>query len=143
MKGYIESFLLWLETTGAEFEASEFACFNRTIGYAGTCDALVRLKCGRLIAFDYKTSSDSYSEHALQLAAYRHAEFIGLQDGTEEPMPETDGGCILLPQPDGSIAKLLEWPTGDAEFQSFAALKTVYDWDSQRVKYQEVKPSLF
>jgi len=142
VRGYIESFLLWLETWKPEFEASEFACFNRSVGYAGTCDALVRLN-GRLVAFDFKTGADSYDEHALQLSAYRHAEFIGLQDGTEEPMPETDGGCILLPQPDGSIAKLLEWPTGEAEFRSFSALKTIYDWAQTKPKYQEVSLCLF
>lgn len=143
VRGYIESFMIWLEDTGAEFEASEFACFNREIGYAGTCDALVRLKTGRLIAFDYKTSADSYDEHALQLAAYRHAEFIGLQDGSELPMPETDGGCILLPQADGTRAKLVEWPTGEAEFKSFAALKTLYDWSQTKPKYTEIEKCLF
>lgn len=137
IRGYIESFLLWLEETKAEFEASEFACFNRSVGYAGTCDALVRIN-GRRIAFDYKTSPESYPEHALQLSAYRHAEFIGLQDGTEYPMPETEGGAILLPQPDGTRARLLEWPTGEAEFKSFCALREVYAWDQTRPKYKEI-----
>lgn len=143
IRGYIESFLLWLEKSGAEFEASEFACFNREVGYAGTCDAIVRLRDGRVIAFDYKTSGDSYPEHALQLSAYRKGEFIGMQDGSEFPMPPTDGGAILIPQPDGTIAKLLEWPCGDEAFEAFSALRSVYAWDQTKPKYKEIETCQF
>ena len=143
VKGYIESLLLWLQDERiVEFEASEFACFNREVGYAGTADNLHRRKDDiigiRLFIGDWKTSPDSYIEHALQLAAYAHAEFIGLQDGTEEPMPKVDGACIILPQADGTKAKCVEWAVGDAEFKTFCALKQVYDWQQSKPKYREV-----
>lgn len=138
IRGLIVSLKNWLEKSGAEVEATEFACFNREHGFAGTCDALVRLN-GEMFVLDFKTGKDSFEEHALQLAAYRKAEFIGLQDGSEIPMPETVGGLILLPCPEGGPARLLEWPTGEQEFTAFVGLIDVFNWSKTRPKYQERK----
>lgn len=60
-------------------------------GYDGTATLLL----------DHKTGSGVYPEVALQLAAYRHAQFMEAPDGSEHPVPEVDGGAVLHLRPDG------------------------------------------
>lgn len=80
--------------------ASEATVYNRQLGYAGTLDALMRMD-GDLVLVDIKTSrSGVYPEAALQLAAYANAQWIGLPDGTEQPMPHIDRGAVLHLRPD-------------------------------------------
>lgn len=104
------------------FEASEVTVYNREHGYAGTLDTLVRLD-GQLYLMDYKTGKGVYGEVALQLAAYRHAEFMGLPDGTEEPMPKVDGCAVLHLRPKGY--EVIPVRAGDAEFRSFLYAREV------------------
>jgi len=92
-------FQAWLAASGAEVLASEFQVFNLTEGYAGTVDALVRLRDGRIWLVDYKTSKGLYSDHALQVIAYAHAEFAGENDEVNVPLSELLGmawGLALL-----------------------------------------------
>lgn len=80
---YLDRFGEWSEAYRPEYEAAEMTVYNPTYGYAGTCDAFIRID-GKLYIVDYKTSKKSetkqgkptkpYPEVALQLAAYRHAE---------------------------------------------------------------------
>lgn len=58
-------------------------------GYAGTFDLIASLPDGRRVLFDYKTGdSGIWPDHALQLAAYAHADAYVAADGTETPMAE-------------------------------------------------------
>ena len=78
-----------------EWHAAEAAVFSRKYGYAGTLDGIVGIG-GKSYILDVKTSKALYADtFPLQLAAYAHAEFIGLPDGTEGTMPPIDGGVIL------------------------------------------------
>jgi hypothetical protein len=98
------------------FELSEATVFNRTESYAGTLDTICRIPLAIIsplvatsvgwtvptdrdflrLLIDYKSSQRGiYPEIALQLAAYRGAEFIGLPDGSEAPMPSVDGTAGL------------------------------------------------
>jgi len=135
IRPYVESFMAWHQSAGVVFEASEMALFNRSHSYAGTCDALVRIG-GRPLVLDYKTSSDTYEEHALQLAAYRHAEFIGMETGEEIAMPQTEGGAILLVGETG--CRLMEWECSNDEFEVFLALRRIYDWRVDKKQAREV-----
>ena len=74
---------------------AEASVYNRTERYAGTLDAIADIPGLGRVLIDYKSSKGVYPETALQLAAYRHAEFIGLPDGTEWPMPPVDGCAVL------------------------------------------------
>lgn len=76
----------WLRTSGAVELASEFQVFNLTAGYAGTVDALVRLRDGSVWLVDYKTGKGIYSDHALQVVAYAQAEFVGQDDLIDESL---------------------------------------------------------
>lgn len=139
VRGYIVSFLRWIESTGAVFEANEFMCVSRKYGYAGTCDGLVKFPArDGLTMIDFKTGKDSYSEHALQLAAYRNADFIAMQSGEEIPMPPTEAALVVLPKDDGSGCRLIEWETGEKEMTAFLGLIAVYQWESGKPKQKEV-----
>ncbi|MES2211398.1 MAG: hypothetical protein V4515_14640 [Chloroflexota bacterium] len=73
----LQQFYDWLAKSGAEILGSEFQVWNLTLGYAGTADALVRLRDGSIWVVDYKTGKGVYGEFALQLIAYLMAEFVG------------------------------------------------------------------
>lgn len=78
-----------------QFEAAEATVYNRSARYAGTLDSIAVVG-GKRYLIDVKTTkSGVYPEHALQLAAYAHAEFIGAPDGTEVDLPRIDHGAIL------------------------------------------------
>jgi hypothetical protein len=73
-------FYAWLDIAQPEILAVEFQLFNLTVGYGGTCDLLCRLRDGSIAVIDLKTGKGTYSEHALQVRAYRGAEFAGEDD---------------------------------------------------------------
>ena len=85
-----------------EISHAEMTVLNRTIGYGGTCDAVMTLPAfgaGPLIV-DYKTGrTGPYAEWAIQLAAYAHGELVLARDGkqtTTRPMPEIDTSRALI-----------------------------------------------
>jgi hypothetical protein len=96
------AFERFLADYAPEFEATEASVFSRAEHYAGTLDAICRLDGWGRWLVDYKTGKGVYPEVGLQLAAYRFAEFIGLPDGSEAPMPDVDGcACLHLPEEAG------------------------------------------
>jgi len=92
---YLEAFAAFRERYAPEFLAAESTVYHRTHSYAGTLDSVVEID-GRRYVLDVKTGSGVYPEVALQLAAYRAAEFMGLPNGTEEPMLETVEEALCL-----------------------------------------------
>ena len=89
------------------WERSEQTVFNSEVGYAGTMDGIVLITfpgedTPRRCVADIKTSrSVTKAEYQLQLAALKYGTVICHDDGTEEPMPETDDmGVILWVRPD-------------------------------------------
>lgn len=124
---FVDSFAAWLEHHEPTFEMTECAVYNRTYGYAGTCDGIMRVGGTRLI-YDIKTSREDldsrgvpkgpYPEAALQLAAYRHAEIAAVWRARRMeryrrryyllspqevelavPMPSVDAGVVLYITP--------------------------------------------
>jgi hypothetical protein len=107
--------------------ASEATVFSRRYGYAGTLDAVASLDIHPgLVLLDVKTGRGVYPEAALQLAAYAAAEFIGQPDGTEQPLPEIDGGAVLHLRPAGY--QLIPVPIGQAVMEAFLAALAVFRW---------------
>jgi len=101
-KPYIEHFERFLVDFNPTYELAEATVYNRAARYAGTLDAIAVIPGRGRALIDYKTTgSGVYPEAALQLSAYRYAEFVGLPDGTEAPMPEVDGCAVLWLRPDG------------------------------------------
>ena len=73
-------YLDWLTVSRAEVLASEFQVWNLAIGYAGSCDLLVRMPNGEIWLIDLKTGKSTFSEHAIQVLAYSMGEFVGADD---------------------------------------------------------------
>lgn len=133
--GRMQCFTQWLEKYKPEFLAVEASVYNRTEQYAGTLDAIVRIN-GQVLLVDYKTSRTGiYGEVALQLAAYRHAEFIGLPDGSEAPMPESDGAAALWIV-DGDLRDecFVGVDTGPQVFSSFLYCREMFRWTQETSK---------
>lgn len=124
----LDQFDGWLQRFQPAFQATEVVVYHPTYGYAGCSDAFLTIDGVRLIV-DYKTSREGfdkegrpktpYAEAALQLAAYRYAEFAAvwrprriekfrrryylLSDAEREravPVPEVDGGAVIHLTPD-------------------------------------------
>lgn len=154
---YVEAFLNFLQEVQPEFVATEATVYNRTQAYAGTFDAIIRVRreillaggwvdddypddTGLLLA-DYKTTNRGrqghgiYSEVGLQLAAYRHAEFVGLDNGVEEPLPETVGAAAVWlgfkEKKDGTQVpeyKLVPVRADDDVFRAFLFARENFRW---------------
>ncbi|MGH3452454.1 MAG: hypothetical protein ACRDQW_17490 [Haloechinothrix sp.] len=124
----MEAYVQFLEDFGPEYEATEASVFNRTEWYAGTLDAICTIG-GRKFLIDTKTGKGVYPETALQLAAYRYAEFIGLPDGSEAPMPPVDGCACLHLTDDGY--ELLDVHADEDVFKSFLYVREVFRWQTE------------
>lgn len=74
VKTAVENFKLWADANIQEWIAFEKAAYNDTFKYAGTVDAFARLKNGKLVLIDLKTSKKVNWEYYLQTVAYARAE---------------------------------------------------------------------
>lgn len=124
---YVSGATRFLNDLVAEIVHLEVTCFNETWEYAGTADAILKLKDGRLAIADWKTSKAIYPEVALQLQAYAACEFIGWPDGRSEPMPAVDVG-IVVHLPGDATYKAKEVEFSDRLFKTFGALRTLQAW---------------
>lgn len=121
----VRQFQAFLEAHQPYFLHREVTVYSREHGYAGTLDAIAEID-GRTVLLDFKTSKHVYAEHALQLAAYRHAEFIGTDDGAEMPLPRIDAACVLHLTPERW--RLIEMDAGLATFSAFLGALAVSNW---------------
>ena len=107
------------------WERSEQTVFNSEVGYAGTMDGVVLIqfpgeeKPRRCVA-DIKTSrSATKTDYQMQLAALKYGSVIVHDDGSEEPMPETDElGVILWVRPEQE-PQIIPAVVDDQAFQHF------------------------
>ena len=107
------------------WERSEQTVFNSEVGYAGTMDGVVLIqfpgeeKPRRCVA-DIKTSrSATKTDYQMQLAALKYGSVIVHDDGSEEPMPETDQlGVILWVRPEQE-PQIIPAVVDDQAFQHF------------------------
>ncbi len=138
LEPYKRHFLDFLDTVRPELVHAEDVCWNDTVGYAGSFDAILRVRLGptgaldpdgvpQLLVVDWKTSRDTYPEVALQLSAYRHAERIIHADGSEEPMPVVYGAAVLHITDQGWSFKPVR--SGSEVFDVFRQLRRIFDWD--------------
>lgn len=102
LAGYVEGYVRFLDEWEPEPILTERPIGNRHWWYAGTFDVIYRLKNGRVVLADNKTSKGVYGDAALQLAAYKGAEFYLSEDGEEESLPEVDGLAIIHITPTGT-----------------------------------------
>lgn len=131
IRPHMDQFRLFAESYRPEWLASEATVYNRTQAYAGTLDAIA-VVCGRTLLIDVKTGKDVYPETALQLAAYRHAEFIGAPDASEQPMPTVDGAAVL--HLSGDAYRFVEVETSERVFNAFLYAREVFRWQTETSK---------
>ncbi|MEU0157969.1 hypothetical protein ABZ154_03750 [Streptomyces sp. NPDC006261] len=143
MAPYLANFLRFVEDWQVTFEASEMVVGNRTAGYAGTLDYLLRspliaaefeVPAGTVLMGDTKTGGELdvkgvYPEAALQMSAYRKAEVAWLRDGSTVPMPATHStGVVLHLRPEGY--RLIPVACGNDVFAAFRIVQQAADWVS-------------
>jgi len=99
--GYVQGYIDWLDKHDVEVLHTERPVANRKWWYAGTFDAIARIGADVWL-LDWKTSTGVYGDNALQLSAYRGAEFLIDLQGNELAMPPVDRIGIVHIRPDGS-----------------------------------------
>lgn len=121
----VESCARFLDRWRIEPALVEVAVFSRASNYAGSPDLFAT--CGAYDdepwLFDYKTGSGIYPETALQLAAYRYAEFHVGEDGAELPVPEVVACAAVHLQPGRYEVRPIE--AGGYQVAAFHALAFV------------------
>jgi hypothetical protein len=160
---YVEQLVRWLKTWEPHFVLAEAPVYNLTYRYAGTCDGIFELG-GRTYLFDYKTtpkgpdakSRPPYPETSLQLAAYAHAETVGvlaqqrytdkqeryyLVDPTieQKPMPKIDGALAIIVSPFDCFAVPVS--VGEIPWASFRHALELAKWNEQLAR-QAFGPAL-
>jgi hypothetical protein len=126
----LAQFVKFLEEWRPTFEATEAVVANKTIGYAGSLDAIARIPAlgNKLLVIDYKTSkSGPYPEWALQVAAYAKAESLWLPDGTQVEMPTVEGAVVLRLRPNMYAVHEVEADL-DELLAAFTAARHVASW---------------
>jgi hypothetical protein len=119
LTGHVDAYLEFVKVWEPDELVVEATVGNRKYGYMGTLDVIARLRDGQLWLLDWKTAgSGIWPENALQLAAYRNAEFmLEPHDGSERLMPTVDrAGCVWLRE-DGF--DLIPVDTGPEVFRLF------------------------
>ncbi|MGW1497525.1 hypothetical protein ACWCQW_02855 [Streptomyces mirabilis] len=154
MAPYLHHFGRFVREWDVTFEASEMVVGNRTAGYAGTLDYLLRspliaaefdIPASTVLMGDTKTGGELdvkgvYPEAALQMSAYRKAEVAWLRDGSTVPMPATHStGVVLHLRPEGY--RLIPVVCDDQVFAAFRIVQQAADWVSGLSK-QVVRPAL-
>lgn len=141
LEPYRDGFAEFLGVVRPELVRAEDIAWSDTHQYAGSFDAILRVRLGEdgkpdhdsgewhTLIVDWKTSKSTYPDVALQMAAYANADKIISPDGSSEPMPEFDGAAVLHITPDGWAFKPVRI---DREvFDVFLTLRKVFTWDRE------------
>ena len=99
--GHVDSYVKFLDDWQVVPVVVEGVCGHRKHRWMGTFDLIADMG-GQRWLLDLKTSrSGIFGETALQLAAYRHAEFYIDSNGEEQPMPEVERVGAIWCRADG------------------------------------------
>lgn len=97
--GHAEQFEQFLARWKPRYLYVEQVVFSPTHRYAGTFDAIAEIDGLGTVMLDIKTGKRVYGDVALQLAAYANADWMGLEDGTTQPVPRIDNYMVLHLRP--------------------------------------------
>jgi hypothetical protein len=101
LDGHVKAYIQFLDDFDPEPVLVEVTVGNRTHHWMGTLDLIADIRGERWLLDIKTTRSGIYPETALQLAAYRHAEFYLDADGQEHPMLEVDRVGAIWVRADG------------------------------------------
>lgn len=130
LRPQLEQFRAFEEKYKPRYLAAEATVYNRRERYAGTLDIIAEID-GRIGLIDTK-SGGLYAEAAMQLAAYRNAEYIGGPDGVEHPLPKVDFTAVLHIQPESF--RLVEVLSTDEVFYAFRVAREMFRWETDLSK---------
>ena len=95
LAGHLEAYIQFLDDFQVVPVLVEKAVFSRSYKYAGTFDLVAEIDGIRWL-LDIKTNASGvYAETALQLAAYRFADFYIEDDLSEHAMPEVERTGVI------------------------------------------------
>ena len=110
---YLEQFRKWFENNNIKVIDTEKFVVNKTIGYAGTIDLILKIN-GQLYIVDIKSSNYLYASHRLQLSAYKHCGY------------ETAKLALLHLKEDS-----YDFIDTDDNFDVFLAVKKIFDFENK------------
>lgn len=134
----VRPFIVQFQTFASEYKLvpihNEITLWNDRYRYAGTADGIWQLDGLGIAVCDIKTGkSGVWDDAALQVSAYRNAEFMVFPDGTRHKMLETSPiGYALWLRPEGYA--LLPLDIGPETFRAFLGLREVFHWHNIRAK---------
>lgn len=118
LAGHVDSYLAFLEEWKPEPLHIEGVVGSRKHMYMGTFDSIERWPDGSTALMDIKTNrSGPFGEVALQLAAYRFAEFMLDDDGNEVEMPKVDWCGVIWVTETGY--EIYEFTANASTFRTF------------------------
>ena len=95
LAGHLEAYIKFLDDFKVMPVLVEKPVFSRTYKYAGTFDLIAEIDGVRWL-LDIKTNASGvYPETALQLAAYRYADFYIEDDFSEHELPEVERTGVI------------------------------------------------
>ena len=150
LRPYIDNYVKFIDQAKLDPIQVEVVVVNYTRGYAGTLDLIAELTMPtgerETWLLDIKTGETGiYPEAALQLAAYRNAEFYIDQNGNEAPMIHVDGcAAIHVTADDAQMIPVADdYPVGDITrscLDTFRLAGMVADFDANSDAV--IKPAL-
>lgn len=135
LAGHVEAYARFLDDFAVKPVHVEFSVASYRHGYAGTGDLIAHLtRPGELVPelwlLDIKTNrSGIFGETALQLAAYRYAEFLLPGPLEQIPMPAVDRCGAVHVRGDG--ADLVPVTAGPEQHRSFLYAQQVALWSKE------------
>ncbi len=124
----VKTFLGWKEEFVDSFLKTEMEIYSIKEEFAGTMDALVKLKDGRIFLLDYKTSKYLYDTNHLQVVAYLKAY--------EEIYPlKIDGAYILRFEKDDKKEQdmeIKEVENIDYQYEVFLCALKLWNWKERK-----------
>ncbi len=129
----------FLDTWRANVLATECVVFHTGHRFAGQFDLIAELADGKRWLLDYKTGSGIYPDVALQLAAYRNAEFI-VWNGTDRPMPRIDAtGVVHISE---NAWELIPIDSGPDVWATFVSALPLYRFHGTKYGYDRIGEAL-
>jgi hypothetical protein len=153
LRGHVDNYVQFIDAWKLDPVLVEAVVVNYTRGYAGTFDLIADLDTPtgerQRLLLDIKTGATGvFSETALQLAAYRNAEYYVDADGDEQPMIAVDGcaaihvtadDCQLLPAAESFRIDETHLRT---TFEMFRIAQMVYQYAKETEKSGLILPAL-
>jgi len=125
----------FLNTWRARVLARECVVFHAGHRYAGQFDLIAELADGARWLLDYKTGSGVYPDAALQLAAYRNAEYI-VWNGEDKRMPRIDKTGIV--HVSANEWTLIPVDTGPEVWAAFISAIPLYRFHGTKYGYDRI-----